>query len=306
MVQNKQQLVADLEKYFSALNVEELYQSPNHKVTKDWLAEVAAILKNLDEKDYQTFIDLRKHLYQDVHIATRRHAAEQIDAFVRQKLAEYKRYNFEESEKKLQEQVIQFKKRTEELTKQLLTAEQKIKSETKQIESAKGERAAVRFGKHFEDQAREYQGETKKWLGLRNIFFWILFLIIVLNVIGYFVLFILHKINQNNIKPEDFFTIQYGVAKLALLSILSYAIAFSSRNFNVNSNLSSLNRHRKNVAETLNDFLETNPEQQDRSKIVESATEAMFKHQPIGYLPKIESKDDGPIPSVINNFLKQN
>lgn len=214
----------------------------------------------------------------------------------------------EEDKKNLkaeQKELLQLRKQSEELVKQLEEERKKIQGEKEQIESVKGERAAVRFGKHFESQAKENQEEVKKWLKWRNFFFWVLLIIISLNVIGYFVLFISNKLYPDNIKPRDFFTIEYGLAKLALLSILSYAIAFSSRNFNVNSNLSTLNKHRKNVAETLNDFLETNPEPQDRSKIVESASEAMFKHQPIGYLPKIESKDDGPVSSIINNILKQ-
>lgn len=204
--------------------------------------------------------------------------------------------------KQEQKELVQLRKQSEKLVKQLNKERQKILKETKEIEEAKGERAAVRFGKHFESQAKEHSIEAKSWLRLRNIFFAILIIVITSNVLGYFILFIRHKLYSGNMKPSEFFTLEYGLAKLALLSILSYGVSFSSRNFNVNSNLATLNRHRKNVAETLSDFLETNPEKEDRSKIVEKATDAMFKHQPIGYLPKIESKDDGPIGNILNFF----
>lgn len=204
--------------------------------------------------------------------------------------------------KQEQKELVQLRKQSEELVEQLSKERQKILKETKKIEEAKVQRASVRFGKHFESQAGENGGESEKWLRWRGIFFWALVIIIGLNVLGYFGLFIGNSVNPNVIKPREFFTLEYGIAKLALLSILSYGVSFSSRNYNVNSNLSALNKHRKNVAETLNDFLESNPEKEDRSKIVENATDAMFKHQPIGYLPKIESKDDGPLGNILNIF----
>ena len=80
--------------YFKKLNVSKLYKEPDHKTSKDWLSEVAAIFKNLDESDFKAFIDYRKHLYPSIPLTTRKHAAEQIDGFVRQKVAEYKKYDF--------------------------------------------------------------------------------------------------------------------------------------------------------------------------------------------------------------------
>lgn len=75
-----------------------MYESPSHKTSNDWLAEVAAIFKNLDESDFKAFLNLRQHLYPSIPLGTRKHAAEQIDGLVRQKVAEYKRYDFETKE----------------------------------------------------------------------------------------------------------------------------------------------------------------------------------------------------------------
>lgn len=96
--EQKKSLVEDLSKYHKALNVKQLYEESDHKTSKDWLAEVAAILKNLDETDFRAFLDLRQHLYPSIPLVTRKHAAEQIDGFIRQKVAEYKRYDFEAQE----------------------------------------------------------------------------------------------------------------------------------------------------------------------------------------------------------------
>lgn len=92
--EQKQKIVEELVRYFKALNVKQLYEKPDHKTSKDWLAEVAAVFKSLDESDYQVFVNHRQHLYSSIAFKIRKHAAEQIDGFVRQKVAEYKKYDF--------------------------------------------------------------------------------------------------------------------------------------------------------------------------------------------------------------------
>lgn len=176
-----------------------------------------------------------------------------------------------------------------------------VQNETKQLEKARTEQAAKRFGKHFELQSKKNKTDADFWLEKRNLWFITLIGTILVNLVFYLYLFTTYKLNlPPNLKPSDFFTIEYGLVKLTLISVLSYAISFTSRNFNINSNLVTLEQHRKNVAETLNDFIDSDLEKEDRSKIVEKATEAMFTHRPIGYLPKIETKDEGPISSIYN------
>lgn len=206
-----------------------------------------------------------------------------------------------------QKELQQLRKQSEGLVKQLTEEREKIQNETIRIESAKGERAAARFGKHFENQVKENREAAQKWLELRNKFFLAIFWVIIANLIIYFYLFIANKVNWwPYFPPKDFFTIEYGIVKFALLALLSYGVAFCSRNYNIQSNQATSNQHRKNVADTLTDFLNSNPQPEDRAELIKQGTETMFKHLPIGYIPKIESKDDGPIASIFNTILKQN
>lgn len=84
-------LIKDLEKYLQLLNVEQLYTDPGHKNSKDWIAGVAAALKSNRKSAYKRFADLSQHIFPSISIETRKHAAEQIDVFLRQIIAEYKR-----------------------------------------------------------------------------------------------------------------------------------------------------------------------------------------------------------------------
>ncbi len=92
--EKKKKLVEELVNLHRTLNVHQLYTESSHKITLDWLAETASVLKNLDENDYQEFSRLRKSIYPGVLPKTRKDAAHEIDGFVRQKVAEYKRYDF--------------------------------------------------------------------------------------------------------------------------------------------------------------------------------------------------------------------
>ena len=90
----KQKFVQELVELHQALNVKQLYVEPEHRTTKDWLAETASVLKNLDESDYQEFIRLNKTINPTVLPRKRKDAAHEIDTFIRRKVAEWKRYDF--------------------------------------------------------------------------------------------------------------------------------------------------------------------------------------------------------------------
>jgi len=201
--------------------------------------------------------------------------------------------------------VLRVRKQSEEILKQLKKELKAVRKETKEVEEARGERAAVVFGKHFENQAEEYLKQADQWKATRSKFFRWLLGIIIANFVIYFYLFISNKLGWwPSFSPEEFFTLQYGIAKLVLLATLSYAIGFASRNYSINSNLEAINKHRKNVAETLKDFLASEPKSEDRSQLVKSGAEAMFKHSVTGYVSKRGYKDDGPVREIIHSVLR--
>lgn len=88
--------VADLIKYVEQCNRLRLISESSHPDVVGWLGEVAAILKTLDEGDYQEFMRLRKSINPGVLPKTRRDAVHELYGFLIQKVAEYKRYDFKE------------------------------------------------------------------------------------------------------------------------------------------------------------------------------------------------------------------
>ncbi|RMF97967.1 MAG: hypothetical protein D6734_01045 [Candidatus Schekmanbacteria bacterium] len=200
-----------------------------------------------------------------------------------------------------QRAAMQARKQYEELHKQLKGELELLQKQKGEIEKAHGEIASKYLAAQFNKQAKEYEDEAKKWLLLRNRLYWVLICIIGLNFLAYLSLFILDKGWNIGLPPREIFTVEYGLVKLALLAVISYGIGFASKNYNVNSHLSAINKHRRNVAQTLEDFLATNPDR--KTEMLRQATEAMFRHVSIGYIRREKQKDNGPIYEIINKFL---
>jgi len=117
--------------------------------------------------------------------------------------------------------------------------------------------------------------------------------VVVLNIFLYTGLIFFDK------NPDKYFTVQYGVAKIVFLSLLSYAIGFASKNYHIYAQLETVNIHRKNAANTMSDLLVANPDKPDvRAEVIRQASEAIFKHLPIGHITKTENQS-GPIAEII-------
>ena len=182
-----------------------------------------------------------------------------------------------------------------------------LKNRRVELESKKGELVAIGLGKDFEDQSFSYKTEAENWLEKRNRWFWVLFAVIGINALVYIVLVVSFSLSGGiQIDPDSIFTWQYVLAKIALIILLSYAIGFSSRNYNISSGLAASNRHRKNVAETMLNALSSNMDENAKAEISREAASAMFKHLPIGYINKEHQSDSGPILEIVKKFPKEN
>ena len=198
---------------------------------------------------------------------------------------------------KLRKDAVQTKQEYEKLSADLKLEIENLRKEKQVVESKRGEIPSAFLGVQFDNQATEYSSLSKSWLRLRNIFFGALCLLALVNLFLYFTLLWM------NIDPKTIFTTSYLAIKIAVALVLIYGMSFASRNYNVNAHLTAVNTHRRNVAETMNRFLSTNPPEEDRAQIVRQGTEAMFKHMPVGYISKSEQKDGNAFAEIVNNVI---
>jgi hypothetical protein len=98
--EKKRKLAEELSKLFEAINTTYLYTHPRQDPTKRWLADVASVLKNLDGGDYQEFVGFSRIISPTESRDDRKQAAHEIQSFMQRKVAEYKRYDFNELDKR--------------------------------------------------------------------------------------------------------------------------------------------------------------------------------------------------------------
>lgn len=212
-------------------------------------------------------------------------------------------------EKELQkqrEEALKARKEYREARDQFQHYLKELEERQKKVEAKHGEIAEYKFATHFDKQVKKYSAEANRWLSQRNILFGILALIIGVNFLLYVGIFLANKFGWIALVTGEVFTIEYGIIKIAALSLLWYGINFASKNYNINSNLVAINEHRRTVAETLVDLLASNPEDKEaRSKMIEQSVDAMFRHLPVGYIGKSEPRDNSPIHEIIN-IIKSN
>lgn len=205
--------------------------------------------------------------------------------------------------------VVQIRSDLENELKGIREETQKIRTTNKEVGSAKGERAAVRLAAHFDKEVEKYQDGAKYW-------FWAV-------VVGYGlvvgVLIWLGIIAMSSIKqltltiPTNDVSVTLNpsviwsaiVSKLVILAALWYGLSFVIKNYNVNSHLSAVNRHRAAVARTLEDFIaiEQQQEKPRLSEMLQNATDAMFKNAPIGYVSKTEKETSNPVLQIVNDLM---
>lgn len=190
-----------------------------------------------------------------------------------------------QAEQKYKELAEKLESRFQELDRQ----EKVLEEKKKQVESGHGKLAAVRLARHFQDEVDNYTKQYEKWLKIRSKFYWGIIIIIILIATVYF------KVGWNKLSP------QLGVTKIIFLSALWYGLSFATRNYNINSHLASVNRHRAAVARTLEDFFESNPE--EKLEMLKNATEAMFKHAPVGFVTKAEKDTGNPLFEIVNKII---
>lgn len=204
---------------------------------------------------------------------------------------------------KEREVIASTRKELEESLRQLQKDLKQQKARKKEIEEKKGSIASIQLAMHFAKQSNDYSIEAKNWLENRGKFFFWLLILIVINYSIYIIVFVFNSLGKITFGTDFIFSLEYGIINLSLLSLLFYSLRFSSQNYNIFSNLEAVTRHRKNVAQTLDDFLGTNPSPEVKDEMIKQGTEAMFKHLPTGYIPKSESKQSDPIIEAVTNFI---
>ena len=204
------------------------------------------------------------------------------------------------------EEVEKEKKQIEEVRYNLKVSLEEYKKERRRIRGAgrdigseKGGIAAVNLWSHFNNESKHYEAEADRWFHWVRIGY---FTVVPISIILGGIISIAVMLFDANIKW------QAVVSNSAIFIALWSALYFVVRNYNINSHLCSVNRHRAAVAKTLDDFIAVEQQEEDPrlSEVLQNASESMFKNFETGYMPKVEKDTGNSVVQIINDTMGSN
>jgi hypothetical protein len=141
------------------------------------------------------------------------------------------------------------------------------------IKEQAAEAGVSAYAQNYSTQADEHNRASVKWFWATIITTAITFVVAIIGVVVAFVY------TPSGV-PE---AIQYTVAKVIVLSVLSFAILWCARNYRSEKHNETLNRHRANSLGTFRTFVAGTQDSATKNAILLFCAQAAFAHQPSGY-----------------------
>lgn len=204
-------------------------------------------------------------------------------------------HNIDPDTSKIREAVNEeIRKFLEHLTSQRIKIDKSV--EAAQYDSAnKGIEA---YGKEFSDYAEDHEMMVWRWFfgtiicSILTLGASIIFLVILFNPDLFSIKFTLNDTNK----------LPFIVSKIVILSILSFGIFWSSRNYKAHKHNQILNEHRANALNTFTKYYHGTEEKDIQSAILLQASHSAFSYRSTGY-----DNQDKEIQSInpIMDFIKK-
>lgn len=97
---------------------------------------------------------------------------------------------------------------------------------------------------------------------------------------------------------SPFHIIRFTVSRILIISILSYGLVWSARNYSAHKHNEVINKHRQNALSTFEAFVKATDDQETKNAVLLQATHCIFTPQRSGYLGKDSE------PSSTNRFIE--
>jgi len=148
----------------------------------------------------------------------------------------------------------------------------------------------------FMTQAKLHEGMARKWAVGTIV---MSFVTLVAAIVG--LVFAIHYHPQGTAA-----TIQFVVAKLIVLSTLSFGILWSARNYRAQKHNETLNKHRANALMTFRAFVEGTSDERVQDAILMQAAQAAFSGKSTGFdVSDTDARTINPVIEVIGKSLHQ-
>jgi len=189
----------------------------------------------------------------------------------------------------LEEQARQALQELNDLKDELIVSQNEAQQESKEIlDSMKQAAGKVGVAQHaifFEEESTIHEEHAGKWLGATIAAGTITLIITLINLFAYF---------QPGLEFSIQKSIQLGIAKILIFSVLSFAIFWTSKNYRAHRHNSVINRHRHNALKTFETFVKAADDEATKNAVLLKATETIFSPGITGYITREPEHHGGP------------
>ena len=148
--------------------------------------------------------------------------------------------------------------------------------------------------RHFQTLSDNHKMIAKVWLSLSAVT-----AIIILTLAWY------HFYHPYNVTPaEKWIVLQHIISKLIVISILSFLLIFSVRNYNTSRHNHVINEHRAKALATFQTFVGGTASDETKDAVLIQSCKAVFGHHASGYLRKESESSGSPMIDLLKPFVK--
>ncbi len=191
---------------------------------------------------------------------------------------------------------LTMKTEAEELSKFLKSVRSEAENALSAVKAQAAEAGVSANAQIFIEDANKHNDSAVKWLKATII----MAIVTLLTAISTLVVAFLY------VPPDLTSVIQYIVAKLLVLSTLSYGVFWSARNYKAQMHNQTLNKHRANALMTFRAFVEGTSDERVKDAILLQASQAAFTLRSTGFDdPEKDSQTINPVIEILGKTLPQ-
>ena len=152
-------------------------------------------------------------------------------------------------------------------------------SALQKVRQAAAEAGVAQHAIHFQQEAESHRKQSRLWLAAAALF------------AGGIVLYATYsleiQLHDIALSLPTAALVPIAVARILVISILSYGLLFCARNYGASRHNFIINRHRQNALSSFETFVKASGDVQTKDAVLLQATQSIFIPQPSGYL-KVE------------------
>ena len=182
------------------------------------------------------------------------------------------------------------------LVEEVKVENEKLKLDQDSIKQQRGIVSSQYLSQFFEKESVDYKNDSLK---LKYKFNWLTLLLASLVVVIFLVyFFFIRELDGSSLK------IEFGILATTFIAVIFFYVRVTLREYNITKHIQISNKHRSNVASTLEVFLAQATQDADlKIHLVKEASTAIFQSESTGYLTKDQIEINTPIKEVVNTVM---